>query len=326
MDDFFDPTVYAYSTWPKGSPNYYALPAMGDALAWAYRKDWFAKPDLQKAFNDEYGYSLGVPTTWDQLYNVCKFFQGRVVDGKKRYGVAINTERGSEGITMGVTAAMYAWGFQYENPNKPYDMEGFVNSDRAVEALEFYKKIYQECTPPGHSDAYMEANLDAYKSGQVAMQMNWYAFWPGVNKDPDVGGGKSGFFANPDQKAKGATLGGQGMSVVKYSDKQDLALQYIKWFSKPEVQAKWWSLGGYSCHKSVLNDPGFVNSQVYAQGFLDSMGKVKAFWQEPTFVELMLAMQKRVHDFVVGDKGTAKQAMDKLIEDWTETFEADGKL
>ena len=55
MDDFFDPTVYAYSTWPKGSPNYYALPAMGDALAWAYRKDWFAKPDLQKAFNDEYG-------------------------------------------------------------------------------------------------------------------------------------------------------------------------------------------------------------------------------------------------------------------------------
>ena len=266
MDDFFDPTVYAYSTWPKGSPNYYALPAMGDALAWAYRKDWFAKPDLQKAFNDEYGYSLGVPTTWDQLYNVCKFFQGRVVDGKKRYGVAINTERGSEGITMGVTAAMYAWGFQYENPNKPYDMEGFVNSDRAVEALEFYKKIYQECTPPGHSDAYMEANLDAYKSGQVAMQMNWYAFWPGVNKDPDVGGGKSGFFANPDQKAKGATLGGQGMSVVKYSDKQDLALQYIKWFSKPEVQAKWWSLGGYSCHKSVLNDPGFVNLRSMHKG------------------------------------------------------------
>ncbi len=326
MDDFFAPTVYAYSTWPKGTPNYYALPAMGDALAWAYRKDWFAKPELQKGFQDKHGYPLSVPTTWDQLYNVCSFFQGRVIDGKKRYGAAINTERGSEGITMGVTAALYAWGFQYQNPNKPYDMEGYVNSDRAIEALEFYKKIYKDCTPPGHSDAYMEANLDAYKSGQVAMQMNWYAFWPGVNKDPDVGGGKSGFFANPDQKAKGATLGGQGMSVVSYSDKKDLALQYIKWFAKPEVQAKWWSLGGYSCHKDVLNDPGFVDSQVYAQGFLDSMGKVKDFWQEPTFVELMLAMQKRVHDYVVGDKGTAKQAMDKLVEDWTETFEADGKL
>jgi len=74
MDDFFAPTVYAYSTWPKGTPNYYALPAMGDALAWAYRKDWFAKQELQKAFQDKHGYPLSVPTTWDQLYNVCSFF------------------------------------------------------------------------------------------------------------------------------------------------------------------------------------------------------------------------------------------------------------
>ena len=48
----------------------------------------------------------------------------------------------------------------------------------------------------------MEANLDAYKSGQVAMQMNWYAFWPGVNKDPDVGGGKSGFLQILTKKQK----------------------------------------------------------------------------------------------------------------------------
>ena len=32
MNDFSDATVYAYSTWPKGSENYYVLPAMGDAL------------------------------------------------------------------------------------------------------------------------------------------------------------------------------------------------------------------------------------------------------------------------------------------------------
>ena len=44
MDDFLPATVYAYSTWPKGSPNYWALPAMGDALGWVYRKDWFERP------------------------------------------------------------------------------------------------------------------------------------------------------------------------------------------------------------------------------------------------------------------------------------------
>ena len=325
MNDFSDATVYAYSTWPKGSPNYYALPAMGDALAWAYRKDWFDRPELNNEFKAKHGYDLGVPKTWDELHAMCSFFQGREIDGQVRYGAAINTERGSEGITMGVTAAMYAWGMQYENPDKPYDMDGYFNAPHVVEALEFYKKLYEDCAPPGHSDAYMVANLDAYKSGQTAFQMNWYAFWPGVSKE-DADGRVTGFFANPCQEVCAATLGGQGLSVVSYSDKKDLALQYIKWFAKPDVQQKWWDLGGYSCHKDVLGSPDFVNSAVYAQGFLDSMGIVKDFWQEPTFVELMLPMQEHVHDFVVNGKGTAKGALDNIIEEWVEVFEADGKL
>ena len=325
MDDFSPATVYAYSTWPKGSENYYALPAMGDALAWAYRKDWFDRPELKSEFKKKHGYDLGVPANWNQLHDMCSFFQGREIDGQKRYGAAINTERGSEGITMGVTAAMYAWGMEYENPNKPYDMEGYFNSPQAVEAVEFYRKLYEDCAPPGHSDAYMVANLDAYKSGQVAFQMNWYAFWPGVSKE-DKDGRVSGFFANPKQNVAAATLGGQGISVVKYSDKQDLALEYIKWFARPDVQQKWWDLGGYSCHNDVLDSPSFPTSTVYAQGFLDSMGIVKDFWQEPTFVELMLPMQEAIHDYVVNGKGTAKGALDKIIEEWVEVFEADGKL
>ena len=47
MSDFIEPTVIGYSQWPKNTPNYWALPAMGDAVGWTYRKDWFAKPELQ---------------------------------------------------------------------------------------------------------------------------------------------------------------------------------------------------------------------------------------------------------------------------------------
>ncbi len=326
MDDFLPATVYAYSTWPKGSPNYYALPAMGDALGWVYRKDWFSRPEIRAAFRSRYGRDLAVPETWDELKQVAEFFQGREIDGKKVYGAAIYTERGSEGITMGVTAALYSWGFQYQNPNKPYDMRGYVNSKNAVEGLEFYKSLYECCTPPGHADAYMVANLDAYKSGQVAMQMNWFAFFPGIDKDEVVGGGKSGFFVNPRQKVAASTLGGQGISVVSYSDKKDQALEYIKWFATPDVQAKWWALGGYSCHNSVLQDPGFAATQPFAADFLKAMGGVQDFWQEPTYAELLQSMQKRVHDYVVADTGTAQQALDKLIEDWIVVFEDDGKL
>ncbi len=40
----------------------------------------------------------------------------------------------------------------------------------------------------------MSEGLDAFKSGQVALQMNFFAFFPGLYKDPNVGGDKIGFF------------------------------------------------------------------------------------------------------------------------------------
>ena len=326
MKDFMPATVLGYSEWPKGTPNYWALPAMGDAIGWTYRKDWFARPELQAEFKQKHGRDLGPPKTYDELKQIAEFFQGREIDGKKVYGAYIYTERGSEGITMGVTNVLYDWGFKYDNPNKPYDMEGYVNSPDAVKGLEFYKELYKCCTAPGLSNAYMSEGLDAFKSGQVAMQMNFFAFFPGLYKDPNVGGDKIGFFVNPAEKEHFTQLGGQGISVRSNSDHKEDALEYIKWFAQPDVQKKWWALGGYSCHTAVLNDPGFPASAPFAPDFLESMKIVKDFWAEPAYAELLLAMQKRVHDYVVADQGTAKEALDSLVKDWTEIFEDAGKI
>lgn len=322
MDDFIPATVTGYAEWPKNTPNYYAMPAFGDVVGWTYRKDWFERPELQAEFQEKYGRPLGVPATLEELKDIGQFFQGRDIDGTTVYGAAIYTERGSEGITMGVTNALYNYGFLYENPDKPYDLAGFVNSDGAVAALEFYKDLYDTTTPPGSSNWYMGENIDAFRSGQVAMQMNFAFIWPGVEADENVGGGKSGYFANPAGPAgQFAQLGGQGISVVSYSEKQDAALEYIKWFAQPEIQTQWWELGGYSALNSVVEAPGFASSQPYAQTFLDSMAIVKDFWAEPAYADLLIPMQERMHNYVVAGQGTAKQALDGLVNDWTEVFE-----
>ena len=327
MEDFIPATVTGYAEWPKGTPNYWALPAFGDVVGWTYRRDWFERPELQAEFREKYGRDLGVPASLAELKDVAEFFQGREIDGATVYGAAIYTERGSEGITMGVTNALYNFGFLYENPEQPYDMEGFVNSPGAVAGLEFYKSLYDCCTPPGSSDWYMSENIDAYRSGQVAMQMNFAFIWPGVHADPNVGGDRSGYFPNPPGPGGPfAQLGGQGISVVSYSDSQDAALEYIKWFAQPEVQKKWWSLGGYSALKAVVEDPGFASSQPYAQTFLDSMAIVKDFWAEPSYASLLLPMQERIHNYVIAGQGTAQEALDGLVRDWTEVFEDEGKL
>lgn len=327
MADFIPATVTGYSEWPKNTPNYYALPAFGDVVGWTYRKDWFERPEIQAEFQTKYGRPLGVPASLEELRDIAQFFQGRDIDGKTVYGAAIYTERGSEGITMGVTNALYNYGFQYENPAKPYDLEGFVNSDGAVAGLEFYKSLYDTATPPGSSNWYMGENIDAYKSGQVALQMNFAFVWPGVESDPNVGGGKSGYFANPaGPSGQFAQLGGQGISVVANTEHQQAALDYIKWFAQPTVQAQWWKLGGYSALNAVVNDPGFVSSQPYAQTFLDSMAIVKDFWAEPAYADLLLSMQERMHNYVVAGQGSAKEALDGVVQDWTKIFKDEGKL
>jgi len=130
MEEFLPAGVYNYATWPKGEPEYWALPAMGDAVGYVYRKDWFERPELQAAFEREFGRALTVPETWDELLQVAKFFQGRKIDGRERYGIALYTERGSEGITMGITNALYSWGVEYADPQNPYEMEGFFTHRR----------------------------------------------------------------------------------------------------------------------------------------------------------------------------------------------------
>ena len=327
MDDFIPATVTGYAEWPKGTPNYWALPAFGDVVGWTYRKDWFERPELQAEYKEMHGRDLGVPQSMAELKDVAEFFQGREIDGKTVYGAAIYTERGSEGITMGVTNALYNFGFEYENPDKPYDLEGFVNSEGSVAGLEYYRALYECCTPPGSSDWYMSESIDAFKSGLVALQMNFAFIWPGVHADANVGGDRSGYFPNPaGPGGHFAQLGGQGISVVSYSDQQDAALEYIKWFAQPEVQKKWWELGGYSALRAVVEDPGFATSQPYAQTFLDSMAIVKDFWAEPAYASLLLAMQDHVHKYVIAGQGTAQEALDNLVKDWVEVFEDEGKL
>ena len=107
-------------------------------------------------FKKKNGRDLAPPKTWEEFKQVAEFFQAREIDGKKVYGAYIFTERGSEGITMGVTNVLYPYGFKYDDPKKPYHMEGFVNSPGAVAGLEFYKALYKCCTAPGMTNAYMQ--------------------------------------------------------------------------------------------------------------------------------------------------------------------------
>ena len=90
----------------------------------------------------------------------------------------------------------------------------------------------------------MSENIDAYKSGQVALQMNFAFIWPGVHADSNVGGDKSGYFPNPaGPGGHFAQLGGQASQSYPTLTAKMLLLSILNGLhnrnSKTMVGARW---------------------------------------------------------------------------------------
>lgn len=304
-------TLQFYGEYPAGSGRYWAYPTEGDAVGWAYRKDLFEDPENKKAFEEKYGYPLDVPQTWMQLRDIAEFFTR---PEQNLYGIGVYTQIDYDGLTMGYETVMFSWGVQWQDEN--LNVLGVVNSDRAVEALEFYKGLYQ-FAPPGTNNAFFAEMNDIFINGQAAMIMNYFAFFPalinpGINPYAEV----TGFFSTPagPYGDRYTSLGGQGLTVINYisDERKQASLDFIKWFASEEVQRQWAEVGGYTCNITVLESEEFLNATPYNIAFSESMTFVKDFWNIPVYGELLEPVQRYLHAYVVGNEGTAKEALDNI--------------
>ena len=316
-------TVKYYAEYPGNSGKYWAVPAEGDAVGWSYRKDWFEDPAEMEAFKGKYGYDLAPPKTWKELLDIAEFFHR---PDENRYGVAIYTDNSYDALVMGVENAIFSYGADLGD-YETYKVEGYINSDAAVSALEDYKKLYSY-TPPGWAKTFFVENNQAITEGLVAMSMNYFAFFPALlNESTNPHAKSTGFFANPagPTGAQHAALGGQGISIVSYSQNQEEAKKFLEWFIRDDVQKRWAELGGYTAHAATLESDEFRNATPYNEAFYQTMFKVKDFWAVPEFAELLTAANQRLYPYVVGDEGTAKETLDALANDWKTTFKKYGR-
>lgn len=315
-------TVKYYAEYPGNSGKFWAIPAEGDAVGWSYRKDWFEDPAEMESFKAKYGYDLAAPETWAQMLDMAEFFHRPDED---RYGVAIYTDNSYDALVMGVENAIFSYGAELGN-FETYEVDGIINSDAAVQALEDYKRLYSY-TPPGWAKTFFVENNQAITEGLAAMSMNYFAFFPALlNEATNPHAANTGFFANPagPTGAQFAALGGQGISVVSYSDQQEESMKFLEWFIRDDVQKRWAELGGYTAHAAVLESEEFRSATPYNEAFYQTMFKVKDFWAVPEFAELLTSANRRLYPYIVGDEGSAKETLDALAGDWAKTFKKYG--
>ncbi len=304
-------TLKYYGEFPANSGRYWAYPTEGDAVGWAYRKDRLEDSDEMAAFEAKYGYPLAVPETWQQLRDIAEFFTR---PDENIYGVGVYTQKDYDGMIMGYENVMFSWGVNWQDENN--EVLGVVNSDKAVEALEFYKELYS-FAPPGTNNAFYTEMNSVFANGQATMIMNYFAFLPDllnaeINPYADV----TGYFSGPagPYGDRYVALGGQGLSILSYisDERKQASLDFIKWFASDEVQKQWADVGGYTCNIGVLESDEFLNHTPYNQAFAQSMTFVKDFWNIPAYGELLEIAQRYINGYVVGNVGNAKDDLDNM--------------
>lgn len=317
-------SITGYSEYPKGSGHYWAVPVEGDAMGFSYRKDLFEDPNEKKKFQDKYGYELNVPKTWAQLKDIAEFFHR---PENNLYGVLVWTEPKYDGITMGLDALIWAWGADLGD-QKSYRVKGILNSPEGIEALKFYREL-TKFSNPKWVNHYLDTNASSNQpmmDGQVAMSMGYFAINPellDLQKNPHAQ--HMGFFACPTgPKLRAASLGGQGISIVSYTQNKDLAFKFLQWFIQDKTQKKWAELGGLSCNKTVLYSEEFLNASPLNRPFVESMEMVKDFWAVPEYTQLLAISQKYWYQYVIEDSITAEDAMNRIADEWEDVFETHG--
>jgi len=175
------------------------------------------------------------------------------------------------------------WGFQYDDPKKTYQDGGFVNSptrSRDWNSISRFTVLHRT----RNEQRYMSEGLDAFKSGQVAMQMTSSRSFPALQRII-TSAATRWLLRQSEAEVPLHQLGGQESRRLLLGHRDD-ALAYIKWLLSPTSE-KVVGLAVFSCHKAVLNDPGFAKSAPFAADFLKSMVSSRTFWAEPAYASLL---------------------------------------
>lgn len=304
LDDYVPAALTSYGEVPIGSGRLYAAPLMTDTRMLVYRTDLFEEAEFE------------APETWSELLEQAQFFQeSDLVD----YGFA--THWSSDGDLVATTWNHILWSFGGElwDPEE-YQVEGILNNETGVEAVEFARELW-ETAPPGAGSFGFDETVTAMCNGSTAMVEIWYGFGGAFTSTESCEFADNiGFAVVPGEEEHFISLGGMGISVSQYSDNQEAAFDLVEWLQSDEVQLRWAAEGGFPARLSILQSEEFQNAAPYTPSFAEAYLLVKDFWNLPEYNE-MLGIQQEYLNLAITDQLAAEEALDLIAEEQQEILD-----
>ena len=303
----------------------YGFPDDGDVFVFYYRKDIFARPDLQKAFKDKFKYDLAPPKTWKQFDDIGSFLT-EALKTEGIYGGAFFRE-------PPYTMYMFQERFRVEG-GKFFDaatMKASINSSVGVKVLTEMRNE-NRFMPPGVEKFGFVENLAVFLEGKSAMTISWPPYgrfaagylseekalaWVPKSKIA----GKVGYALPPGGHPQLAA--GFALSVASTSKQKDAAYLFIQWLNSEEISMQRVQLP--FALRDPFRDSHFVNKEYMskwpeAKEYLATLGEgAKTGLLDLSLIQTDKyeeAIRQGISKLWAGDE--PKQIADEIAKQWDE--------
>lgn len=266
----------------------YGVPMEAFVKIMLYRTDLFEDPEIQAAFQEQYGYELAPATNFDQYRDIAEFFTNY---GKENdlelWGTTVQGHTGHSSSfyefveTIQPAWGVYNWGI-VDTGDGNYKAcvanGGEMNSDTSKEALDFWVSMLQYAPPEATSSTWDEVAA-TFAAGRAAE--GWVygenAAWiatdsnrsqvvgnvgvalpptaPGVLEEAEAGTGYIGYY-------DGGAFG------IPYSSKnKEATLLWLQFIGQEEVQADWAAAGSRVVMDATFDDPVIQEQDARTNGY-----------------------------------------------------------
>lgn len=272
-----------------------ALPAYMDVGLMFYRKDLLEK------------YGMQPPKTWDELAAQAKEIQEkeRAAGNKDMWGYTWQA-KSYEGLTCDAIELIASNGGGTIIAD---DGKVTIDNPDAAQAIERAKGWIGTISPEGVLNYDEEASRAVFEAGNSAFHRNWPYVWGTSQGGGGPLVGKVGMMPLPvgkeGQKSSGC-LGPMYFGVNKYSAKPELATEFVRFITGPDMQKMRAIEGAYNPSISVLytdedvlkklpflkdTEPAFADSATRPSGYTGT-----------SYNRVSQAFYRAVHDMLTGDE------------------------
>ena len=201
-----------------------------------------------------------------------------------------------------------------------------IESLACLESLRFFVDIFNKWAPPGAIGYWWDDRETAYRTGQAVMQSSWSIARAGYeDEEISLVAGKTDMAPTPLKEGINALygVGGWGIGInADIDDKnKEVAWEFIKWITSPEIQKEWLFNDGAPIRKSTCKDAEVVGKMpwmptmynIFENGDGDYRPRV------PEYSQIQDILGLRVNQAITGEI-SAEEAIEKAAEEIEEIY------